>query len=172
MKILDNTSGRMNRNETPERLSKEQSYAKRNTSSVLSSDTPNNKNNSKTVPDKPFNVNGKDIYVIDSTTDTDNPDVQIISRNPNQYEDRSAFLGRTSWPESGVGHLHEMLNGTFPEQQNSNYSKPARTSTRSKSINPLNHINQDSRNVKREVSPGGHSKYSSSRRKFLLFVFN
>lgn len=154
--------------EHSERLTKEQSFQKRNASSILgTSDSPNNKNTSKTTPDRPFRVDGKDIYVIDSTTDTDNVDVQIIPKT--RYEDRSAFLSKTTWPEI-VGPQFEMLNGTFDESSSTatGYSK-SRTNARSKSINLLDHINQDTKNVSKE-NPVAPSKHTTSRSKFRINV--
>lgn len=158
----------MNRlNEATERMTKQQSYTKRNASSILGDETPNNKNTSKTVPDKPFIVNGKDIYVIDSTTDSDNADVQIVQKS--QYEDRSDFLSKTTWPEC-VGPQHEMLNARSAETSSttSTYTKSPRYNTRPKSSNPLDHFNYDSRNANKDVSPSGvNSKYSTPRRKLI-----
>lgn len=150
--------------ENPEKLDKQQAYNKRNASSLF--DSSNYKNPSKTVPDKPFNFGGKDIYVIDSTSDTDNADVRIVHDRPfdSRYEDRSSFLSKTKWPEN-VGPQFEMLNGIRDESSNSGTAntKPVRSSARTKSSNILDHFNSDSRNANREVSP--HSKYLSPRRK-------
>lgn len=149
----------MNRHsDANEKLSKSQAFNKRNSSSVL--EATNNKNTSKT--EKPFNVDGKEIYVIDPSSDTDNVDVQIVENS--RYEDRSAFLHTTKWPES-AGPQFEMLNGKFDETTNntsgSSYAKPARTTTRTKSSNLLDHFNQDSRNANRDTSSqSGTSHYS------------
>lgn len=158
---------KMNRNSEPgEKLTKTQAHSKRNSSNIFETETANNKNTNKIAPEKPFNFEGKDIYVIDNTNDGDNADVQIIQND--QYEDRSAFLSKTSWPLN-VGNQFEMLNGKFEDSSNSG-ARSVRTSTRSKSSNPLDHFIHDNKNANREVSPSGtHSKYSLRRRKYLLF---
>lgn len=161
----------MNRKSEPaeSRITKEQAHQKRNSSSLFEKEATSYRNNSKIVPEKPFHLDGKDIYVIDSTNETDNADVQIVQ--PDRYVDRSAILFSSGhWP-SAVPQS-EMLNGKYEESPSSgaNSTKSARTGGRSKSSNPLNHLNQDNRNSNRAVSPSGvQSKYSlRSRRKYIL----
>lgn len=159
----------MNRHSEPSgKITKEQAYNKRNSSNIFES-TTNNKNTSKTVPEKPFNVNGKDIYVIDATSDSDNADVQIVQNN--LYEDRSAGVLKTTWP-AAAGPMHEMTNYRPEESSSSgaNYTKTnTRSSTRPKSSNILDHFNHDAKNANRDAAPsgGGHSKYSLHRRKYI-----
>lgn len=141
--------------------------------SISSNVSPSNKNTSKT--EKLFNVDGKEVYVIDGPSDTDNADVQIVVNN-SRYEDRTAVLLTTKWPEC-AGPQFEMLNGKSEEATNntnsssSSYPKQVRTTPRTKSSNLLDHFNQDSRNANRDTSSqSGSSRYSLRKRKFFIFV--
>ncbi len=149
--------------EPSEKLTKAQVHNKRNSSSVF--EMSSNKNATKT--EKPFNVNGKDIYVIESNADTDNADVQIVHNK--QYEDRSSFLFQTKWPDI-PGVPSDMLNGKCDEASSTisgtSSDKPARSSSRSKSSNILDHFNQESRNANRDVpSSATSSRYPLRKRK-------
>jgi len=152
---------------------KSQGSNKQNSSSGF--ETANSKNTGKNVPERPFNVGGKDIYVIDPPSDIENVDVKVFQNSC--YEDRSAVLHSSKWPEC-AGPQAEMLNGVFDEvasggSSNSSYSKQGRSSTRTKSSNPLDHINQDSRNANKNNIPSSHaatSHYSLRRSECFLLV--
>lgn len=122
-------------------------FNKRNASSVF--DSSNNRN--KSVPEKPFHVDGKEVYVIDPPPDTEQADIQIIEKRQ-EYEDLSTKLSKTGkWPEQ-AGHQYDMLNSRCDDTSNiSGSSIGRRSSPRSKSSNLLDHINQDSRNANRDI---------------------
>lgn len=169
----------MNRNTETNSLSKkEQSYNKRNSSSGVEL-TINNRSNSKIPTEKPFNVNGKDIYVIDPPADSDNPEIKIISAGGARYEDRSEFLRRSGpWPACS-GDQFEMLNAVSKCDESLGSggatTNAKRASPRSKSLNPLDHINQDNRNANRNNPPpptsATQNKYELRQRRECLFIF-